>query len=133
MKLWYRYRGLRAGCRERPERALVGEPAVHAEAWTLVVEPREEGQLLRVVGEAAQRVVERCAGQRVAHLKVGLAAAYLADVAPRRGRVGGVGVVLPLAHLVGQRGDVRRAGEQTGVVVHRHAVGLGRAGRGAED
>src|SRR5215831_7587601 len=130
MKLSCRYRRLWAGRRERPEGALVGEPAVDAEAWTLVVEPREEGHFLRVVGEAAQRVVERRAGQRVAHLKVRLAAADLADVAPRRGRVTGVGVVLPLAHLVGERGDVRRAGEQTGVVVHRHAVGLGRAGRG---
>src|SRR5205823_12874454 len=124
MKLWYRYRGLRAGRRERPERAVVGEPAVHAEAWTLVVEPGEEGHLLRVVGEAAQRVVERRSGQRVAHLEVGLAAADLADVAPRRCRVDAVGVVLPFAHLVGEGGDVRRSVENAGVVVHRQAVGL---------
>src|SRR6516165_8633189 len=100
MKLWYRYRGLWAGRRERREGALVGEPAVDAQAWTLVVEPREEGQFLRVVGEAAQRVVEGRAGQRVAHLEVGRAAADLADVPPCRGRVAAgddVGVVLPLA------------------------------------
>jgi hypothetical protein len=63
---------------------LVGVPAVHAEAGLLVVEPREEGQLLGVVGEAAHRVGIDGAGQRVAHLQIGLAAADLTSVALRR-------------------------------------------------
>src|SRR6516164_8799306 len=124
MNLWYRCRGLLAGRRERLEGALVGVPAVHAEAWVLVVEPREEGKLLRVVGKPVERIFEALAGQRVAYLEVGLAAADLADVAPGRGRVGGTRVVLPFGHLMGEDRDVRRAGEQAGVVVHRHSVGL---------
>ncbi len=53
----------------------------------LVVEPREEGQLLKVVCEAADLVGKDGAGQRVADLKVGLATGHLADVAPGWGRV----------------------------------------------
>src|SRR5215471_14316346 len=68
----------RASLRGDRERALVGVPAVDAEARLLVVEPREEGELLHVVGEAVHRVREVGAGQRVSHLQVGLAAINLA-------------------------------------------------------
>src|SRR5947199_9049364 len=82
---------LRARRRRSRELSLVRVPAIDAEARALAVEPREERQLLRVVGEPVDRVGERRAAQRVPDFEVALAAGHLSDVTPRRGGVVAIG------------------------------------------
>src|SRR5579884_445959 len=86
-----------------------------AQRRTVVSKPGKECQFLKMIVEAAQRHCgNQCSCERIAHFKVALASADLANYAPgtyRRGSVVSKGIIKPLGDFMGGNGDIGGAGE----------------------
>jgi len=108
--------------RIRAEGIVVGIKTVHADRRHLAIEPREERQLLHVIGDTVGRQQRRkfSAAQRIADFQIALASAHLSDVTPQRGRIVADRIVHPFADLVAHRGDRGYAAENSaGVIIDR--------------
>ena len=87
-----------------------------AQGWIVMGKPGKECQFLEMIVEAIQgNHGKQSSGERIAHFKIALASAYLANDAPwsyRRGSVVSKWIIKPLGNFMGGNGNIGSAAEQ---------------------